>query len=114
MEQVFETREKLITSIQQYALSYGYAITTISSNPGRNITLGYDRGGIYRDRINALDRAKRRKTSTKRIGYPFQLYRKKLANNQQQIQVRNPTHNHEPNDNIIGYSLARRRQLTED
>jgi len=114
MEQVFETREKLITSIQQHALSYSYAITTISSNLGRNITLGCDRGGIYRDRINALDRAKRRKTSTKRIGCPFQLYRKKLANNQWQIQVRNPTHNHEPDDNMIGHSLARRRQLTED
>ena len=114
MEQVFETREQLLASIQQHALSYGYAITTISSNPGRNITLGCDRGGIYRDRINALDRAKRRKTSIKRIGYPFQLYRKKLTNNQQQIQVRNPTYNYEPDDNIIGHSLVQRRQLTED
>jgi hypothetical protein len=38
---------KLLTCIQQHALSHGYAITTISSNPHRNITLGCDRGGIY-------------------------------------------------------------------
>jgi len=113
-EGVFETREQLLASIQQHALSYGYVITTISSNPSRNITLGCDRGGIYHDRINAPNGAKRRKTSTKRTGCPFRLYGKKLANNQWQIQVRNPTHNHEADDIMIGHSLARRRQLTED
>jgi hypothetical protein len=113
-EQVFETREQLLTCIQQHALSHGYAITTISSNPHRNITLGCDRGGIYHDRIDAPDGAKRRKTSTKRIGCPFRLYGKRLANNRWQIQVRNPTHNHQPDDNMIGHSLARRRQLTGD
>jgi hypothetical protein len=113
-EQVFETREQLLASIQQHALAHGYAIATISSNPGRNITFGCDRGGIYHNRINAPDGAKRRKTSTKRIGCLFRLYAKKLYNGQWEIQVRNPTHNHEPDDNMIGHSLARRRQLTED
>jgi hypothetical protein len=113
-EEVFETREQLIASIQQHALSHGYAITTISSNLSRNITLGCDRGGVYHDRIKAAEGAKRRRTSTKRTGCPFRLYGKKLANNHWQIQVRNPSHNHEANDNMIGHSLARRRQLTED
>lgn len=114
MEQVFETREQLLASIQQHALTYGYAITTVSSSRDRNITLGCDRGGRYHDRIDALDGAKRRKTSTKRINCPFRLYAKKLNTGQWEIQVRDPIHNHEADDNMIGHPLARRRQLTED
>jgi hypothetical protein len=114
IEQVFETREQLLASIQQYALSHGYAITTIRSTKDKNITLGCDRGGVYHDRIKAPDGAKRRKTSTKRIGCPFRLYGKKLTSNQWHIEVRNPTHNHETDDNMIGHPLARRRHLTTD
>jgi hypothetical protein len=114
MEQVFDTREQLLASIQEHAISYGYAITIIRSARDRNICLGCDRGGYYHDRIDAPEGAKRRKTSTKRIGCPFRLYAKKLDTSQWEIQVRDPTHNHEPDDNMIGHSLARRRQLTED
>jgi hypothetical protein len=114
MEQVFETREQLLASIQEHALSYGYAITTIRSNRDRNISLGCDRGGVYHDYINAPDRAKRRKTSTRRIDCPFRLYAKKLRSDQWEIQVRNPNHNHEADDNIIAHPIARRRQFTKD
>jgi hypothetical protein len=79
MEKVFETREQLLASIQQHALSYGYAITTVRSTKDTNITLGCDRGGVYHDRIDAPDGAKRRRTSTKRIGCQFRLYAKKLS-----------------------------------
>jgi hypothetical protein len=37
-----------------------------------------NRGGIYHVRMNASDGVKRRKPGTKRIGYPFRLYAKKL------------------------------------
>jgi hypothetical protein len=113
-EQVFETREQLLASIQQHALAHGYAITTVSSSRDRNITLGCDRGGRYHDRIDAPDRAKRRKTSTKRISCPFRLYAKKLDTGQWEIQVRDPIHNHEADDNMIGHLIARRRQFSED
>ena len=85
MEQVFKTREQLLASIQEHALSHSYTITTIRSNRDRNISLGCDRGGIYYDYINALDRAKRRKTSIRRIDYPFRLYAKKLRSDQWEI-----------------------------
>jgi hypothetical protein len=115
IEQVFDTREQLLASIQQHALSHGYAITTIRSARDRNISLGCDRGGVYKDHINALDGAKRRKTSTRRIDCPFRLYAKKLIDTDQwEIQVRNPNHNHEADDNMIGHPIARRRQFTEE
>jgi hypothetical protein len=114
MQQVFDTREQLLASIQEHALSHGYAITIIRSSRDRNICLGCDRGGLYYDRIDASEGAKRRRTSTKRIGCPFRLYAKKLNTSQWEIQVRDPTHNHEPDDNMIGHPIARRRQFTED
>jgi hypothetical protein len=64
----------MLMALLNYALSQGYVITTIRSNPGKNITIGCDRGGECTDRINALDEAKRRKTSTRRIGCTFRLY----------------------------------------
>jgi thiamine biosynthesis lipoprotein ApbE len=108
-EQVFESKEKLLASIQQHALAHRYAITTVSSSRDRNITLGCDRGGYYHDQVNAPDRAKRRKTSTKRIGCPFRLYAKKLRSDQWEIQVRNPNYNHEADDNMIAHPIAQRR-----
>ena len=65
MEQVFESREQLLTSIQQHAISHDYAITIIRSNKEKNIFLGCNREDVYRDRINAPDGAKRRKTGTR-------------------------------------------------
>lgn len=49
----------MLAALRRYALPQGYVITTIRSNPGKNITIGCDRGGEYTDRINALDGAKR-------------------------------------------------------
>jgi malonate-semialdehyde dehydrogenase (acetylating)/methylmalonate-semialdehyde dehydrogenase len=80
IEQVFETREQLLASIRQHAISYGYAITIINSAKERNICLGCDRGGVYYDYINALEGAKRWKISTRRMNCLFRLYVKKLIN----------------------------------
>ena len=115
IEQDFETREQLLTSIRQHALSHGYAITIINSAKERNICLGCDRGGVYHDHIDASEGSKRRKTSTRRMNCPFRLYAKKLVDsNQWEIQVRNPSHNHEADDNMIGHPTVRRPQLTRD
>jgi malonate-semialdehyde dehydrogenase (acetylating)/methylmalonate-semialdehyde dehydrogenase len=82
-EQVFQTREQLLASVQEHALSYGYAVTIIRSVRDRNVCIGCDRGGVYKDRIDGEDGAKRRKTSTRRIGCPFSLYARKLAKSNQ-------------------------------
>lgn len=110
-DQVYDSREGMLTTLCNYAVSQGYAITTISSNTGRNITLGCHRSGQYTDRINAPEGAKRRKTSTKRIGCTFRLYASitsaKNSDGKWHIKVRNPDHNHEPEDNMIAHPAAR-------
>jgi hypothetical protein len=111
-DQVYDSRDEMLTALRRYALSQGYVITTIRSNPGNNITIGCDRGGKYTDRVNAPDGAKPRKTSTRRIGCSFRLYgyvhlRGSKADGKWHITVSNPDHNHELEDNMIAHPAAR-------
>lgn len=113
-EQFFDSRELLIASVRQHALSQGYAITTIRSSANKNIFLGCDRGGTYHDRVNAPEGAKRRLTSTRRIGCPFRLYGRRIPNHDNdkwELKVQNPSHNHSAENNMIGHPSA--RQLTD-
>jgi hypothetical protein len=52
-EQTFDSRDLMVASVRQHALSQGYAITTIRSITDKYIYLDCDRGGTYRDRVNA-------------------------------------------------------------
>lgn len=63
--------------------------------------------------MNALEGAKRRKTTTRRIGCPFKLYGKRVPNSDKWgLKVRDSVHNHTTNDNMIGHPAA--RTLTEE
>jgi alpha-glucosidase len=110
-DQAYDSREEMLTALRNYAISQGYAISTIRSNPDRNICIGCDRGGQYTDRINAAEGAKRRKTSTRRIRCSFRLYASKSSakhsDGKWYIKVSNPDHNHELEDNMIAHPAAR-------
>jgi hypothetical protein len=110
-DKAYDSLEEMLTTLRNYAVSQGYAITTIRSNPDRNICIGCDRGGQYTDRINAPEGAKRRKTSTKRIGCTFRLYASKSSaknsDRKWHIKVSNSDHNHELEDNMIAHPVAR-------
>ena len=107
-EQIFDSRDLMVVFVRQHALSQGYAITTIRSIKDKYIYLGCDRGGTYRDRVNAPEGSKRRTTTTRRIGCPFKLYGKKLLDDKWMLHVQNGDHNHAADDNMVGRSAARR------
>ena len=111
-EKIFDSRDLLVASVRQHAVSQGYAITTIRSIIEKNIYLGCDRGGTYHDRVNAPEGTKRRTTTTRRIGCPFKLYGKKIIGDKWELQIQNPNHNHTADNNMIGHPTARR--LTEE
>lgn len=99
-----------MTSLRQHAISQGYSITTKSSTlGGKRYYLQCDRGGLYRDRVNAPEGAKRQKTSTRLIGCPFLLYASLIAKaNQWKLLVKHPGHNHNPDNNMIAHPEARK------
>lgn len=103
----FSSRELLLASVQQHALSQGYATSITSSNQDRNIYIGCDRGGQYRDRVNAPTGAKRRKTSTRLIGCPFRLYAAK-RDDKWHLKVHDSSHNHPPDPTMIAHPTARK------
>jgi len=109
-EQVFASFDQMMTSLRQHALSQGYGITTKSSTKGgKYLYLQCDRGGVYQDRIKALEGAKRRKTSTRRIGCPFRLYASESRKTGEwKLRVHNPEHNHEPDGYMIAHPVARK------
>lgn len=60
----------------------------------KNIILGSDRGGVYKNNVNAPEGSKRRSRSSRRIGCPFKLYCKGLPDDKWQLKIQNPDHNH--------------------
>lgn len=54
-------------------------------------------GGVYHDRVGAPNGAQRRKTSTRRIGCPFDLYGSH-CNGSWKLKVRTSVHTHGPSD----------------
>lgn len=112
VEQVFDSRDLLLTYAREHAISQGYAVTTIRSKADKNIYLGCDRGGVYHDRVNAPEGAKRRLTTTRRIDCPFRLYGKRIPGDKWELQVPNPSHNHTADNSMIGHPAA--RKLTEE
>jgi hypothetical protein len=107
----YDSREELLSTLRDYAVSQGYAITTIRSNADRNICIGCDRGGQLRDRINAPEGSKRRRTSSNRVGCTFSVYASKSSakhsDGKWHIKVSNPNHNHPLEDNMITHAAAR-------
>jgi hypothetical protein len=108
-EQFFESREQLLTFVRQHAIQHSYIVTIQRSTANRQVILGCDRGGKYRDRNSASDREKRRFTTTRRINCPFRLYGKRILDGRWELKVSCSNHNHDP-DNLIGHPQA--RQLT--
>ena len=104
-EATYSTRQDLLTSVRNFVLSQGYVVTIRRSTANQNVVQGCDMGGVYHDRVGALDGAKRRKTSTRRIGCPFELYGL-CSNRSWQLRVRNP-HTHGPGD-LAAYPQARK------
>jgi hypothetical protein len=106
-ESTYPDREALVSSVRQFALDHGYVLTIRRSTANKNVVLGCDLGRKYHDRIYAPDGSKRRKTSTRQIGCPFQLYGARRSDGTWDLKVRNPQHTHEAND-LIAHPHARK------
>jgi malonate-semialdehyde dehydrogenase (acetylating)/methylmalonate-semialdehyde dehydrogenase len=109
--QVYDSREEMLKVVREYAISKGYVIVIKRSSPERNIYIGCDRGGVYKDRIQAPDGQKRRKTNSRQTGCNFRLYARKSTlhstDGKWHIKVLNGEHNHEPEQTLLDHPGAR-------
>ena len=106
-ESTYPDREALVSSVRQFALDHGYVVTIRRSTADKNVVLACDLGRKYQDRIDAPDGSKRRKTSTRQVGCPFQVYGARRSDGTWELKVRNPQHTHEAND-LIAHPHARK------
>jgi hypothetical protein len=113
-ERTFATRDLLVDFVHQFGISQGYAPTIKRSNADRQVYIHCDRSGVYSDRVNAPDGAKRRKTSTRRQSCPFLVYRSRQKNSNWLLKVKNSAHNHPADDNMIAYPIARQFTPQQD
>lgn len=115
-DRVYQTRDILLKTLREFAISQGYVVTISRSSPERNIYIGCDKGGSYRDRVQPPDRQKRRRTNTRRTGCQFQLYCRKgggpTPDEFWRVKVLHGEHNHDFEEDLVEHPGA--RVMTED
>ncbi|KAL6556543.1 hypothetical protein OROGR_005831 [Orobanche gracilis] len=104
----YQTREELLKVVKGFYSTKGYALSIKGSRLNKYVTLGCDRGGVYRDRKNlSIEEEKKRKTTTRLVNCPFQLYGKRLLDGFWKLTIKNESHNHEPSEDMSGHPSER-------
>lgn len=67
LNEIFATREELVSSAKQHAAAYGYALVIRTSRPGK-LWLKCDRREKYRNRLGLEDNQRKKKTGTRLVG----------------------------------------------
>ncbi|XP_057496716.1 methylmalonate-semialdehyde dehydrogenase [acylating], mitochondrial-like [Actinidia eriantha] len=108
----FLDREELIQHVGEFALSQGYVVTIKQSRKDRDVILGCDRGGVYRNKRKPIEessaeQSRRKKTGSRLTNCPFECVGKKDGD-LWVLTIKNGTHNHEPLKDISEHPSARR------
>ncbi|CAG8741587.1 23275_t:CDS:2, partial [Cetraspora pellucida] len=113
----FTNHNELLEYIHAFSETQEYAVTTKRSRSDingeiKNITLGCDRSGVYRNRLNLTDGSRHRKTASRLLNCPFELFGTK-HNNVWHLEIRNFEHNHEAFTDMLGHPVARRLNVEQ-
>ncbi|CAG8797699.1 10987_t:CDS:1, partial [Cetraspora pellucida] len=103
----FSDRNSLINHVRTFGASNGYGVSIVRSKKNK-VYLGYNWGGIYRNRLNLNDQTCQRNTSSRLIDCPFSVYGIKRNDNMWILTICNSEHNHEPSENISAHPSFRR------
>ena len=71
----FDTQEELFENVKSFFAIKEYAINIKSSKKDEYMTIGCDRGGVYRDRRKIPLVSRKREASTRLSNYPFKVYK---------------------------------------
>ncbi|KAL5704010.1 hypothetical protein ACHQM5_022490 [Ranunculus cassubicifolius] len=102
----FHSRDELLQYVRNFSISQGYATTIRDSKTDKYVTIGCDRGGTYRNRMNTSMEDRKRKTSSRLIDCPFRIKGIKVDGGSWVIQTKNGTHNHEASRDMAGHPSA--------
>jgi hypothetical protein len=100
-DQEFQTRDELINHVRELSRDNGYSVVIRKSSAGR-VWLGCDRGGLPRQ--SQHQNAPKRRSSSRLIGCPFELYGNKNGD-YWSLSVNNNFHNHELSTSIFEHPM---------
>lgn len=104
----FSSREDLLTGTKEWASHQGYAVVIARSRFNR-LWLKCDRGGTYENRRNLTpDQRKRKRGDSRLLNCPFKMIATVKKDGVWRVETENPTHNHEPSDDLSAHPTLRR------
>lgn len=113
----FQSREELLTYVQDFSVTHGYAVVIRKSNvPRGQVWLRCDLGGSYKESMNATTTSRKRKSVSRLQNCPFQLYGRRTQDGSWVLKVQEPKHNHEAvreSQQMIQHPIARRLTLAQ-
>ncbi|KAJ4827198.1 hypothetical protein Tsubulata_016783, partial [Turnera subulata] len=104
---VFQEREELIVNVRNVALAQGFVTIIKRSKTNHYVILQCDRGGVYRCN-NVPMESRKRKTSSRLINCPFELWEKRNKDGTWRVEIKNLSHNHELSKDLSGHPYVRR------
>ena len=104
---IFQTREDLLKHVRDFALSQGYMISIKDSSKDRYVTIGCDKGGVYRKRLKSGENMRQRKMPTRLTNCPFEVVGKK-DDELWTLTIKHGEHNHEPSTHVSDHPSCRR------
>ena len=85
----FRSRSDLLEHVRTHAFAQGYVVSIIRSIGDVKVWIACDRGGVYRNRLQLSEDTRKRETSSRLIGCPFQLYGRRHADGLWTLTVKN-------------------------
>ncbi|CAG8511011.1 7103_t:CDS:2 [Cetraspora pellucida] len=113
----FASRNELLEYMRSFSKTQGYAVTIKRSCSDRNgkiknVVLGCDRSGFYRNRLNLSDDLHHKRTASRLINCPFELFGTR-HDNIWHLEVRNSEHNHEASTDMSGHPIVRKLNVDQ-
>ncbi|KAK9697191.1 hypothetical protein RND81_08G020300 [Saponaria officinalis] len=109
----FHTREELSKKVKSCFVSKGYAISIKNSKKDGYVTIGCDRGGVYRSQSKNPLESLKKETSTRLINCPFKIQGKRKSDGLWTLDLINISHNHDPSKDMVDHPSCRRLTKSE-
>ena len=106
-EKNFQSRKDLLGIVREIAIKQGYATVIRRSKANKYVIIGGDRGSNYRN-INLSLEDKKRKTASREINCPFEIWGKNKQEGFWKVDIKNLSHNHDPSTDMSGHLYCRR------
>ncbi|KAL6550055.1 hypothetical protein OROMI_020543 [Orobanche minor] len=103
----FQSREDLLSVVRKIGVEQGYVMVIKRSRHDKNVVIGCDRGGAYRETRIPQENRKNR-SSSRLINCPFEIVGRRKPEGVWKVEIKTLSHNHVPSNDMSGHPYCRR------